>query len=185
MADRYCIGKKSWGYIADNEYKNSRQIICDLIDIVSKNGMLLLNIGPKADGTITDEETAVLLNIGKWLAKNGEGIYGTTFWKQFGEGEVNNEAGFFKDSKEKQYTEKDFRFTYKDGYVYAFQMRPNGNDVKIKMFKKHNPHDFLVKSVTLLETGEKLSFERNENEMLIKTNSCQTDKPLCFKIEID
>ena len=179
------IGKKSWGYRTDNEYKNSRQNICDLIDIVSKNGMLLLNVGPRADGTITEEETAVLLEIGDWLGKNGEGIYGTTFWKQFGEGEVNNEAGFFKDAEEKHFTAKDFRFTYKDSCVYAFQMRPDGNDVKIKAFKKHNPHDFLVKSVTLLETGETLGFERSENEMIIKTNGCQSDKPLCFKIEID
>ena len=179
------IGKQSWGYRADNEYKNSRQIICDLIDIVSKNGMMLLNIGPKSDGTITDEETAVLLEIGEWLSKNGEGIYGTTFWKQFGEGEVNNEAGFFKDSEEKQFTASDFRFTYKNSSVYAFQMRPEGNDVKIKAFKKRSSHDFLVKSVTLLETGEKLDFYRNEDEMIIKTNGLTSDKPICFRIEIE
>ena len=58
------IGRKSWGYITDNEFKPSRQIICDLVDIVSKNGMLLINVGPKPDGTITDEETAVLEEIG-------------------------------------------------------------------------------------------------------------------------
>ena len=147
--------------------------------------MLLLNVGPKSDGTITDEETAALLEIGKWLEKNGEGIYGTTFWKQFGEGEVNNEDGFFKDNEEKAFTANDFRFTYKDGFVYAFQMRPDGNDVKIKALKKHIPHDFLVISVTLLETGQTLEFERNENEMIIYTNGYMSDKPLCFKIEVD
>ena len=162
------------GYIKDNEFKSARQIITDLIDIVSKNGMLLLNIGPKADGTITDEETAVLLETGEWLRKNGEGIYGTTFWKQFGEGEVNNEAGFFKDYDEKHYTEKDFRFTFKDGFVYAFQMRPDGNDVKIKAFGKHIPHDFLVNSVTLLETGETLPFGRTEDGMKIITNGLKS-----------
>ncbi len=179
------IGKYSWGYRRDNEYKTSRQIICDLVDIVSKNGMLLLNVGPRSDGTITDEETAVLLDMGEWLKKNGEGIYGTTFWRKFGEGKVNNEGGFFKDNDEKHYTEKDFRFTYKNGCVYAFQMRPDGKDVKIKAFKKRNPHDFLVNSVTLLETGEKLSFERTEDAMLIKTNGYSSEFPLCFKIEID
>ncbi len=147
--------------------------------------MLLLNVGPKPDGTITDEETKVLTEIGEWMAKNGEGIYGTTFWKQFGEGEVNNEAGFFKDYDEKHYTEKDFRFTFKDGFVYAFQMRPDGNDVKIKAFGKHIPHDFLVNSVTLLETGETLPFERTEDGMKIITNGLKSDKPLCFKIEIE
>ncbi len=179
------IGKHSWGYRADNEYKNARQIICDLIDIVSKNGMLLLNVGPKSDGTITDEETAVLTEIGEWMAVNGEGIYGTTFWQQFGEGEVNNEGGFFKDNEEKQFTAKDFRFTYKNSFVYAFQMRPDGSDVKIKAFHKRNPHDFLVREVTLLANGEHLAFERNDDEMVIHTNGYQSDKPLCFKIEIE
>ena len=179
------IGKDSWGYIKDNRFKSARQLICDLIDIVSKNGMLLLNVGPKADGTITDEETAVLLEIGDWLHKNGEGIYGTTFWKQFGEGEVNREDGFFKDGDEKAFTAADFRFTYKGGFVYAFQMRPDGNDAKIKAFRKRGQHDFLVRSVTLLETGETLAFERNENEMIVETKHACSANPLCFKIELE
>ena len=180
------IGKKSWGYIKDNEYKPARQIICDLIDIVSKNGNLLLNVGPKPDGTITEEETKVLLEIGEWLKANGEGIYGATFWKRFGEGNVNAEEGFFKDYNEKEYTFEDFRFTYKNGCVYAFQMRPDGNDVKIKTFAKHIPHDFLVTCVTLLSTGESMRFERTKNEMIIKANEhFKSDTPICFKIEID
>ena len=179
------IGKYSWGYTKANRFKNSRQIIRDMIDIVSKNGMLLLNVGPKPDGTITEKETEVLLDIGKWLEKNGEGIYGTTFWRQFGEGKTNNEGGFFKDNEEKKFTSRDFRFTYKNGYVYAFQMKSNGKDVRIKAFHKRNPHDFLVNSVTLLETGEKLNFERKDDEMVIYTNGYKSDKPVCFKIEID
>lgn len=177
------IGKQSWGYRSDNEYKSARQIICDLIDIVSKNGMLLLNVGPKADGTITDEETAVLLGIGEWMSRNGEGIYGTTFWKRFGEGTVNNEGGFFKDNDEKNFTSQDFRFTYKNGFVYAFQMRPDGRDVLIKSMKKSSSHDFLISSVTLLSSGEELDYERNEDGLLIHCN-VPCDKPLCFKIGI-
>ncbi len=179
------IGKCSWGYRFDNEYKSSRQIITDLIDIVSKNGMMLLNVGPKGDGSITDEETAILREIGAWLSKNGDGIYGTTFWKQFGEGKVNNEGGFFKDGDEKQYTAKDFRFTYKGGSIYAFQMRPDGKDVRIKAFAKRPVHDFIVEKITLLETGEEVEFERKENYMVIKkTDAFKSDKPICFKIKL-
>ena len=180
------IGKQSWGYRADNEYKNSRQIICDLIDIVSKNGMLLLNIGPKSDGTFSDEETQVLKDMGQWMDSNSEGIYGTIPWKRFGEGEVNNTAGFFKDSDEKAFTNKDFRFTYKGGYLYAFQMRPNGGDVHIKTLSKKEEHDFLIHKITLLGTNEEVEFERNEDEMVIHLNvDLQNDWPLCFKMEVD
>ncbi len=179
------IGKYSWGYRKDNEYKSSRQIITDLIDIVSKNGMLLLNIGPKPDGTITDEETTVLKELGAWLKENGEGIYETTFWKTFGEGEINSEEGFFKDGDEKQYTEKDFRFTYKNGFIYAFQMRPNGNNALIKTMKKHSRHDYIINNITLLSTGEKLEYERNEDGLLIKLlDKISGDLPVCFKIEL-
>ncbi|MBQ7740551.1 MAG: alpha-L-fucosidase [Eubacterium sp.] len=179
------IGRRSWGYTKDNDFKGSRQIIGDLIDIVSKNGMLLLNIGPRPDGTITDEETKVLTDLGSWLKKNGEGIYGTTFWKQFGEGKVNASAGFFQDGDEKQFTHKDFRFTYKDACVYAFQMRPDGRNVKIKAFAKKDMRDFIVDKVTLLETGEELEFERNDKEMIIKANeSFKSEFPICFKIKL-
>ena len=178
------IGKHSWGYRADNEYKSSRQVICDLVDIVSKNGNLLINIGPKSDGTITEEETQVLLDMGQWLRINGEGIYGTTFWKQFGEGSVNTEEGFFKDGDEKQFTTEDFRFTYKDGYLYAFQMRPS-KLVRIKTLRKLEHHNYLVESVTLLGNDEPVAFERNQDCLEIRLKEAPTnDLPICFKIAI-
>lgn len=179
------IGKDSWGYTHDNKYKGARQIITDLIDIVSKNGNLLLNVGPKKDGTIAPEETSVLLEIGKWLDKNGEGIYGTTFWETFGEGKVNAKAGFFKDRNEKPYTAKDFRFTYKDGNIYAFQMAPNGRNVKIKSLARRTAHDFIVESVSLLPGDERLEFERTSDKMIIKSNGSFSSKyPICFKIKL-
>lgn len=180
------IGKDSWGYTTDNRFKGARQIITDLIDTVSKNGMLLLNIGPKADGTITEKETAVLKELGAWLKINGEGIYETTPWKHFGEGETNGKDGFFNDGDEKQFTSGDFRFTYKNGCVYAFQMRPDANDVKIKSFRKKDCDWYSpIKSVTLLSTGENVSWIRDENALSINADrSFGSDLPLCFKIEL-
>ncbi|MBQ9118998.1 MAG: alpha-L-fucosidase [Lachnospiraceae bacterium] len=179
------IGKCSWGYVNENYFKTSRQLICDLIDIVSKNGNLLLNVGPKPDGTITAEETQVLKDIGAWLSVHGEGIYGTTFWKTFGEGEVNAEEGFFKDYDEKAFTSQDFRFTYKNGYLYAFQMRPDGNEVRIKTLAKKNHHDILIPQITQLGSNRPVSFERTEEALIIRPDTDTiTDLPVCFKIAI-
>ena len=178
------IGKKSWGYTTDNTYKGSRQIICDLIDIVSKNGNLLLNIGPRADGSITEEETQVLLELGQWLKIHGEGIYGTTFWKQFGEGEVNTSDGSFQDNDEKSFTSHDFRFTYKNGYLYAFQMRPSKSGAMVKSLYRKNGYDYLINNVTLLGCEEPLYYERNEEGLYISYPMPTNDLPVCFKIEI-
>ena len=80
------VSKNSWGYVNNQDYKTVDDIVDDLIDIVSKNGALLLNIGPRPDGTIPEPEEQLLLGIGGWLAQNGEAIYGTRPWKVFGEG---------------------------------------------------------------------------------------------------
>ena len=178
------IGKNSWGYTRDNEFKSARQLICDLIDIVSKNGVMLLNVGPRSDGTITEEETEVLLQIGKWLEVNGEGIYDTTFWRVFGEGKVNAREGFFMDGEEKQFTHEDFRFTYKGGSIYAFQMRPKGKTLKIRTLRKKHRNDFPVTRVTCLG-GDVEHWERTEEEMVIRlAKEPENDLPLCFKIEM-
>lgn len=177
------IGKKSWGYIEDNEFKPARQIICDLIDIVSKNGMLLINIGPKPDGTITGEETAVLNELGDWMDVNGEGIYDTLPWKSFGEGEVNNTAGSFQDNTEKVFTSEDYRFTYKNGFLYAFCMKPDSEEFLIRSLKIKGERDFVTGDVAVLGDYKIVNSERNEKGMsIVLDRKPESDKPLCFKI---
>ena len=179
------IGKHSWGYTTNNEFKTGRQIICDLIDIVSKNGMLLLNVGPRSDGTITEEETQVLLDLGAWLEKNGEGIYDTVPWKWFGEGRVNASDGFFMDGDEKPFTPEDFRFTYAGGNVYAFWMRPQGQEVSIRTLASKWLHDFGVESVCLLSTQQPLDYTRDNDGLHIRLPQTADDAaPLCFKIQL-
>lgn len=177
------IGRKSWGYIKDNEFKPARQIICDLVDIVSKNGMLLLNVGPKPDGTITDEETAVLEEIGEWMNVNGEGIYGSVPWRQFGEGTINNADGSFMDNDEKSFTSSDYRFTYKDGFLYAFCMRPDSAFYLIRSLKINGSYDIVIDSVDVLGDYRVISTKRDERGLSVTLDkNPSSDKPVCFKI---
>ncbi len=114
------VSKNSWGYISNHDYKSAGDIIADLVDIVSKNGALLLNVGPRADGTIPQTEQDMLREIGRWLQVNGEGIYETRPWQVFGEGPTPVPEGAFTDTAREAFTAADVRFTQKGNTLYAF-----------------------------------------------------------------
>ncbi|GMK39879.1 alpha-L-fucosidase [Paenibacillus sp. CCS19] len=127
------VSYNSWCYVKEQHYKPVEDIVSDLVDIVSKNGSLLLNIGPKADGTLPDEEIAMLETIGEWLSVNGEAIYDTKHWKIYGEGPTAVPDGAFSDSKRDKFTHKDIRFTVKDNVLYAIALRnPGAEDIIIE-----------------------------------------------------
>ncbi|MHC4204702.1 MAG: alpha-L-fucosidase [Planctomycetota bacterium] len=112
-----------WFHQKSHPFKTTNDLVDVLVDIVSKNGCMLLNVGPAADGTIPQEAQKLLLEIGAWLEVNGEAIYETRPCKVFGEGPTRNTGGGFSERKDKPYTSEDIRFTQsKDGktlYVIA------------------------------------------------------------------
>lgn len=89
------VQRTAWGWIEGHDYKSVREVLAELADTVSKNGVLLLNVGPKPDGTIPQEEQRILEEIGDWLARNGEAIYGTRPWVIPAEGSGRFETGSF------------------------------------------------------------------------------------------
>lgn len=185
------VAKNSWCYTENNDYKSPREIICDLVDIVSKNGRLLLNIGPKADGTIPDEDKHILLEIGKWLSVNGEAIYGSAVWRYAAEGPTKVEEGQFADGNDKNYTSRDIRFTVNNGCLYATVLSyPENGEVCIESLREADASRLplfhgIIKDVDVLGFSEKPEFKRDEKGLHIKTNTVKSEYPVVFKITID
>jgi alpha-L-fucosidase len=113
------ISIHSWGYVDHDEYRDAKSLIDELVDVVSKNGNLLLNVGPKSDGTIPQEARTVLAQMGEWLRANGEAIYGTRPWVLYGEGPTLVSNGLEKNSDKQSYTAEDIRFTTHGDALYA------------------------------------------------------------------
>lgn len=185
------VAKNSWCYTENNQYKKASEIVCDLVDIVSKNGRLLLNIGPKADGTIPDEDKSILLDIGKWLKINGEAIYSSKVWRYSSEGPTKIQEGQFADGTDKNFTSKDIRFTVNNGYLYAAVLKyPENGEVTIENLKEadasHLPlFSGIIKNVEVLGFNETPVFTRDEKGLHIKTQNVRSEFPVVFKIIVD
>ena len=155
----------SWGYIRNHKYKSVDSLVDELVDIVSKNGCMLLNIGPKSDGTIPQEQQSILLEIGKWLDVNGEAIYGTTFWRTYGEGST---QVAWREKKQKAFTAEDIRFTSKGDKLYAIVLDWPGEQLTIKTLgSKSQLCSQKIIDVTMLGVGEKPAYTRDEEGLKI------------------
>ncbi len=163
------VSNKSWGYIENDTFKSPEFIVRQLIDVVSKNGNLLLNIGPRSDGTIPDEVQQVLRDVGAWLRVNGEAIYGTRPWKLYGEGPTKVAAGSFHDTDTGNYTADDFRFTSRGDALYAIELGwPSGAEATIQSLGSVALPNQEIESVALLGSDSKLQFEQQPDALHIQ-----------------
>lgn len=185
------VALNSWCYTENNDFRPAKDIICDLVDIVSKNGNLLLNIGPKADGTISEEDTRILTEIGDWLRDNGESIYDTGVWRKYGEGPTQIVEGQFSDGIKKDFTPADVRYTVKGDHIYATALKcsPEGSYLfpalgEQDASKKPNFHG-IIRNVEILGFDSECSWSRDEEGLHVKVNGVNTDKPVVFRVTVD
>jgi alpha-L-fucosidase len=155
----------SWGYVEHDEYRTAPSLIAQLLDTVAKNGNLLLNVGPRSDGTIPDEARPVLLQIGAWLKINGEAIYASRPFPVFGEGPTKAPKNSTEKNNDMQtYTPQDIRYTVShDGAtLYAATLaQPAAGDLTLHILFAGNPYlPQPVCSARLLGSSGELSFRQ-------------------------
>ena len=159
----------SWGYVANDEYRDAGSLIDELVDVVSKNGNLLLNVGPRADGTIPEPVRKVLLQMGAWLRLNGEAIYGSRPWFVFGEG-PHLAASSAMNTDRQQFTAADIRYTTRAGNLYAIVLGwPANGEVRLQSLFRGTPYlPGRVSSVALVGSAAHLVWKQASDGLHIE-----------------
>lgn len=176
----------AWNYCTNNHWKSPLVLADTFIDVVSKNGVLFLNICPKADGSYSKGEKILLKKFGEWNKIHKEALWDTEPYRIYGEGKAKN----VKTMQEwKSFTKKDYRFLYKPGHIFAFSLIPNKQGrFCIKSFRLNNTDEFgmIVKDVKVVGGNGSVAFEQTKKGLMLQTNfDVDISMPICFDIIVD
>ena len=142
-------------------------MVANAVDAISKNGVVMLNVALKGEGTIPEKQIGYLTAFGDFLKINGEGIYGTRPWKIFGEGPLEVKDGRQGENHD-DYSQADIRFTTKEGVLYAFVLAPPAKDIMITTLAKGGVLDSEIDKIELMGSDDKIRWKRSEDGLTIK-----------------
>lgn len=168
----------SWGYKSyDHDWKSTKETLYYIIDIASKGGNYLLNIGPDGKGVVPLESQNILREVGAWMKTNGKAIYGTKRWSIASEGQKETllDGTGHREIKgfNRHFTAEDFWFTKKENKVYAISLVKPSENILIKSFKEEIGE---IKGVQILGIDHDLVWEQTENGLKVNVDGLETDE---------
>jgi alpha-L-fucosidase len=179
-----------WFYQTGQKYKTGTEVIQMLVDIVSKNGNLLINVVQTPEGDLEPDVLKIVEDIAAWMPANGKGIYGTRPWKVYGEGpstvKENQKKGQFAGlSDTRAYQPADIRFTTKGNNLYAFCMETPESDIRIKSLGKSSTlNDKKIVKISMLGSNQKINWKQEDDALVISKPTNLPDwKVLGLQIE--
>ena len=185
------VARNSWCHTQNLVYKSGNEIIINLIDIVSKGGNLLLNVGPKADGSIPDGDRKILEELAAWMDVNGEAIHGAKCWRRFSEGPVHAAEGQFQDGKEVAYTSRDYRFTVNHGAIYAVCLKcPEDGNFMVESLRgavNHNLPVFqgIIRDVKILGYDGAMTWHQDAEGLHVSAPGLSSQYPVTIRAELE
>lgn len=175
----------TWGYKSyDQDWKSTEELLYWIVEIASKGGNYLLNVGPKSDGTFPRESVTRLKEIGQWMQINGDAIYGTTPWKTSREGPTVLEmAG--TEHREKygfnaEFTDQDFWFTQKGDnlYVIAFRWPKNGQLAIASLAREK------IESIELLGSDSEIKWKKNKENVSVNLSKAEQSSQYGYVLKV-
>lgn len=176
----------SWCYVNGSRFKSTALLLCNFLDVVSKNGVFVLNFGPKSDGTFCEEEKKIAREMGEWLAVHGEIIKKASPYRIFGEGKKHKTGSFVETTK---YCEQDLRFLYSKGKLYIFALVESKNNVyRVKsLADSRETSNYIYKSARVI--GSDASVTLNETtkylEITLSEKIRNDGLPICIELTVD